>query len=187
MSLPLVAIERASGSVSEICLSSLFIISALIALSRATSSFSFAMSFADAIAMIAAAEELPEDKRRHCSISWALPAPSRCQHSCHGQSSCRGTDERALSDTSEDALASSLEKLVDGERGWIPLVEAASSSRRKIGNTRSVNLTMPAKSGSRRSQLTIGARRTSGRPKVACTSARTANLKRDTPMLGLSL
>ena len=60
MSLPLVAIERASGSVSEICLSSLFIISALIALSRATSSFSFAMSFADAIAMIAAAEELPE-------------------------------------------------------------------------------------------------------------------------------
>ena len=43
VSLPLVAIERASGSVSEICLSLLFIISALIALSRAISSFSFAI------------------------------------------------------------------------------------------------------------------------------------------------
>jgi hypothetical protein len=43
VSLPLVAIERASGSVSEICLSSLFIISALIALSRTISSFSFSI------------------------------------------------------------------------------------------------------------------------------------------------
>jgi hypothetical protein len=43
VSLPLVAIERASGSVSEICLSSLRIISALIALSRTISSFSFSI------------------------------------------------------------------------------------------------------------------------------------------------
>src|SRR6516162_494445 len=43
VSLPLVAIERASGSVSEICLSLLFTISALITLSRAISSFSFAI------------------------------------------------------------------------------------------------------------------------------------------------
>src|ERR1700746_1080122 len=41
VALPLVAIERASGSESEICLSSLFIISALIALSRTISSLSF--------------------------------------------------------------------------------------------------------------------------------------------------
>jgi hypothetical protein len=34
-------------------------------------------------------------------------------------------DERALSGTSENALASSLEKLADGERGWIPLAQAA--------------------------------------------------------------
>jgi hypothetical protein len=39
MSLPLVAIERASGSESEICLALLFIISALIALSRTMSAF----------------------------------------------------------------------------------------------------------------------------------------------------
>src|SRR5215831_9433421 len=43
VSLPLVAIERASGSDSEICLSSLFIISALIALSRTISSLSFSI------------------------------------------------------------------------------------------------------------------------------------------------
>src|SRR4029077_3287568 len=33
--------------------------------------------------------------------------------------------ERTLSGTNEDALASSLEKLGDGERGWIPLAQAA--------------------------------------------------------------
>jgi Protein of unknown function (DUF1194) len=43
VSLPRVAIERASGSVSEICLFLLFTISALITLSRAISSFSFAI------------------------------------------------------------------------------------------------------------------------------------------------
>ena len=51
-----------------------------------------------------------------------------------------------------------------------------SSSRRKIGNTRLVNLTTPARTGSRRLPRTIDAHRTSDRPKVACTSARTTKL-----------
>jgi len=34
-------------------------------------------------------------------------------------------DERALSAMSKDTLASSLEKLPTGERGWIPLADAA--------------------------------------------------------------
>ena len=42
-----------------------------------------------------------------------------------GSSAAIPVDERALSGTSEDALASSLEKLADGERGWIPLAQAA--------------------------------------------------------------
>jgi hypothetical protein len=42
-----------------------------------------------------------------------------------GASAATPVDERALSGTSEDALASSLEKLADGERGWIPLAQAA--------------------------------------------------------------
>jgi len=42
-----------------------------------------------------------------------------------GPSAATPVDERALSGTSEDALASSLEKLADGERGWIPLAQAA--------------------------------------------------------------
>jgi hypothetical protein len=42
-----------------------------------------------------------------------------------GPSAVTPVDERALSGTSEDALASSLEKLADGERGWIPLAQAA--------------------------------------------------------------
>src|SRR5947208_405875 len=60
--------------------------------------------------------------------------------------------------------------------GLFPLAEAAALFSTKIGNTRSVNLTMPARTGSRHSQQTIGTRRTSGRPKVACTSARTTKL-----------
>jgi hypothetical protein len=42
-----------------------------------------------------------------------------------GRSAATPVDERALSGTSEDTLASSLEKLPDGERGWIPLAQAA--------------------------------------------------------------
>ena len=42
-----------------------------------------------------------------------------------GASAATPVDERALSGTSEDALASSLEKLADSERGWIPLAQAA--------------------------------------------------------------
>jgi hypothetical protein len=42
-----------------------------------------------------------------------------------GPSAATPVDERALSGTSEDALASSLERLADGERGWIPLAQAA--------------------------------------------------------------
>jgi hypothetical protein len=34
-------------------------------------------------------------------------------------------NDPALSSTNENALASSLEKLADGERGWIPLAHAA--------------------------------------------------------------
>ena len=42
-----------------------------------------------------------------------------------GPSAATPVDERALSGASEDAVASSLEKLADGERGWIPLAQAA--------------------------------------------------------------
>jgi hypothetical protein len=42
-----------------------------------------------------------------------------------GFSAAIPADARALSGTNEDALASSLEKLADGERGWIPLAQAA--------------------------------------------------------------
>ena len=41
-----------------------------------------------------------------------------------GPSAVTPVDERALSGTSEDALASSLEKLADGG-GWIPLAQEA--------------------------------------------------------------
>ena len=42
-----------------------------------------------------------------------------------GSSAGTPVDERALSGTSEDVLASSVEQLADGERGWIPLAQAA--------------------------------------------------------------
>jgi hypothetical protein len=81
-------------------------------------------------------------------------------------------DERALSGTSENALASSLEKLADGERGWIPLAQAAlqySTEDRQyaFGELDDAGKNRLAIFAVR----TIGARRTSGRPKVACTSA----------------
>jgi hypothetical protein len=42
-----------------------------------------------------------------------------------GSSAATPVDECTLSGTSEDALASSLEKLADGARGWITLGQAA--------------------------------------------------------------
>jgi hypothetical protein len=42
-----------------------------------------------------------------------------------GASAAIPVDERTLPGTNKDALASSLEKLADGERGWIPLAQAA--------------------------------------------------------------
>jgi hypothetical protein len=42
-----------------------------------------------------------------------------------GSSAATPVDECTLSGTSEDALASSLEKLADGARGWITLAQAA--------------------------------------------------------------
>jgi hypothetical protein len=42
-----------------------------------------------------------------------------------GSSAAIPVDERTLSSTNEDVLASSLEKLADGERGWIPFAQAA--------------------------------------------------------------
>jgi hypothetical protein len=42
-----------------------------------------------------------------------------------GSSAAIPVDERTLSGTNEDALASSLAKLGNGERGWIPLAQAA--------------------------------------------------------------
>jgi hypothetical protein len=42
-----------------------------------------------------------------------------------GSSAAIPVDERTLSGANEDTLALSLEKLGNGERGWIPLAQAA--------------------------------------------------------------
>ena len=91
-----------------------------------------------------------------------------------GSSAAIPVDERALSGTSEDALASSLEKLADGERGWIPLAQAALLFSTEDGQYAFGELDDAGKSWLATFAADIGARRTSGRPKVAFTSARPA-------------
>jgi hypothetical protein len=87
-----------------------------------------------------------------------------------GPSAATPVDERALSGTSENALASSLEKLAHGERGWIPLAQAA-----LLFSTEDRRYAFGELDDAGKNRLAIfaadGARRTSGRPKVACTSA----------------
>jgi hypothetical protein len=95
-------------------------------------------------------------------------------------------DVPALSSTNENALASSLEKLADGERRWIPLTRNPPLLDGRSAKRVLVNLTMPARTGSRRLQRNIGAHRTSGRPKVASTSARTTERKLQLTHLSLT-
>jgi hypothetical protein len=98
-----------------------------------------------------------------------------------GLSAAIPVDECALSGASEDALATSLEKLVGGKRGWIPLAEAAAlfstvdrqyafgefddAGKDRLAAFAADHQCMPA----------------SGQPKVACTSARTAKLLSNCP------
>jgi hypothetical protein len=99
-----------------------------------------------------------------------------------GSSAAIPVDERTLSGANEDALASSLEKLGNGERGWIPLAQAALLFSTEDRQYAFGELTTPARTGSRCLQRNTGAHWTSGRPKVACTSARMA--KRDSAVGG---
>jgi hypothetical protein len=91
-----------------------------------------------------------------------------------GASAAIPVDERTLSGTNKDALASSLEKLADGERGWIPLAQAALLFSTEDRQYAFGELDDAGKNRLARLQRNTGVHRTSGRPKVACTSARTA-------------